>query len=202
MYFTNLAYHMVPKYTKDNLVKDYLFSDSRDKKWFLTESQANTAVRKYLNKVPTAILNAFQKEDWHIIVTNENLEQKYGYNFEIYGVTDRDEKTIYIYSHQDALNYGLGHEIGHFLDEYLGFISDTEEWKRLHIDHKKLPKIPVFYFSEPEETDYEYFADCFLLYLNDSTLLYDCNKHAYEIFEKIFTNIEAIVEIVSGITIY
>lgn len=130
MYFTNITYHMVPKYTKDNLVKDYLFSDSRDKKWFLTESQANTAVRKYLDKVPTAILNAFQKEDWHIIVTNENLEQKYGYNFEIYGVTDRDEKTIYIYSHQDALNYGLGHEIGHFLDEYLGFISDTEEWKR------------------------------------------------------------------------
>lgn len=75
MYFTNITYHMVPKYTKDNLVKDYLFSDSRDKKWFLTESQANTAVRKYLDKVPTAILNAFQKEDWHIIVTNENLEQ-------------------------------------------------------------------------------------------------------------------------------
>ena len=73
MYFTNITYHMVPKYTKDNLVKDYLFSDSRDKKWFLTESQANTAVRKYLDKVPTAILNAFQKEDWHIIVTNENV---------------------------------------------------------------------------------------------------------------------------------
>lgn len=202
MYFTNLTYHMVPKYTKDNLVKDYLFNDSRDKKWFLTESQANTAVRKYLNKVPTAILNAFQKEDWHIIVTNENLEQKYGYNFEIYGVTDRDKKTIYIYSHQDALNYGLGHEIGHFLDEYLGFISDTEEWKGLHTGHKKLPKIPVFYFSEPEETDYEYFADCFLLYLNEPTLLYDCNKHVYEMFEKIFTNIGAIVEIVSGITTY
>lgn len=46
MYFTNITYHMVPKYTKDNLVKDYLFSDSRDKKWFLTESQANTAVRR------------------------------------------------------------------------------------------------------------------------------------------------------------
>jgi len=193
---------MVPKYTKDNLVKDYLFSDSRDKKWFLTESQANAAVREYLNKIPTAILNAFQKEGWHIIVTNENLEQRYGYNFEIYGVTDRDKKTIYIYSHQDALSYGLGHEIGHFLDEYLGFISDTEEWKGLHTGHKKLPKIPVFYFSEPEETDYEYFADCFLLYLNEPTLLYDCNKHVYEMFEKIFTNIEAIVEIVSGITIY
>lgn len=202
MYFTNLAYHMVSKYTKDNLVKDYLFSNSRDKRWFLTENQANAAVREYLNKVPTAILNAFQKEGWHIIVTNENLEQRYGYNFEIYGVTDRDKKTIYVYSHQDALNYGLGHEIGHFLDEYLGFISDTEEWKGLHIGHKKLPKIPVFYFSEPEETDYEYFADCFLLYLNEPTLLYDCNKHVYEMFEKIFTNIDAIVEIVSGITTY
>ena len=100
------------------------------------------------------------------------------------------------------MSYGLGHEIGHFLDEYLGFISDTEEWKGLHTGHKKLPKIPVFYFSEPEETDYEYFADCFLLYLNEPTLLYDCNKHVYEMFEKIFTNIGAIVEIVSGITTY
>lgn len=61
MYFTNLAYHMVPKYTKDNLVKDYLFSDSRDKKWFLTESQANTAVRKYLNKDTNSYFKCISK---------------------------------------------------------------------------------------------------------------------------------------------
>ena len=197
MYFTNLIYRITPKYTKDNFVKEYLFCDTEEK-WFLTENQADLAVKKYLQKVPEAILTAFQKENWHIIVTNENLEQKYGYDFEIYGVTDREEKTIYIYAHQDAVNYGLGHELGHFLDEYLGFVSEAKEWKELCLKHYQIYGMPIFYFSEPNETEEEYFADCFLLYLNESSILEKCNKDVFEMFKKIFTNIDAIVEIISG----
>lgn len=56
-------------------------------------------------------------------------------------------------------------------------------------------ELDTFYFTDKEENNKEYFANCFLLYINDKDLLKKVNKRAYQIMERICTNIEHIVEL-------
>ena len=153
------------QYTRGNIVHNFLFNNDT-KEWFLSEKQAKACVEPYLSKIPESLLIAFKNEGWKITITNENLEKRYGYDFEIYGVTDREDKHIYVYSYEDAIKYGLGHEIGHFVDIYLGNVSFTRDWKDIAMKHKKT-NIPPVYFGtgEGENPKDEYFADCFFAIL-------------------------------------
>ncbi len=192
-----IIYDFTKTYSREDIA-DFLLNFGNNKRnWFLTETQAREAVDAYLKKIPSAIISALEKEGWAIVITDRNLEEKYGYNYEIYGVTDKEEKRIYIYAHKEGIEYALAHELGHFLDEYLGGLSGSKKWLSIHSAHKALPKIPLSYFTGNIEKHDEFFADCFLLYINDSGLLMECNKYAFYLFERISNNIAPIVEILS-----
>ena len=193
----NIEYNIPFKYTKDNII-DFL-CENDDKDWFLHKNDLKNYVEEYISKIPEQILKIFDKEGWKIILTNENLEDKFGFNFEIYGVTDKDYKTIYTYAHPVAITYGLGHEIGHFVDIFLGNISRTNQWKNICKQHKELSDMPIYYFTlnKCEFYDEEYFADSFLLFLNDKTLLKKCNESAYNLFDRLFKNIDTVIDVVS-----
>lgn len=193
----NIEYNITLKYTKNNII-DFLCRED-DKKWFLHKNDLKNYIEKYILKIPEPILKAFDKEGWKIILTNENLEDKFGYDFEIYGVTDKNYKTIYTYAYPVAITYGLGHEIGHFVDIFLGNISRTNQWKNICKEHKELSDMPIYYFTlnKCEFYDEEYFADSFLLFLNDKTLLKRCNESAYNLFDRLFNNIDIIIDIIS-----
>lgn len=192
-----VKYSISERYTKDNLAKDFIFKP-QTKEWFLTESQAKKEVDAYLNTVPEAILDALSYEGWSIEITDTNLESRFGFKYEIYGVTDEESKTIYVYAYPLAVKYALAHEIGHFVDSYLGNVSKMHDWKRISVLHENYPsnkELVTFYFTDKEENDKEYFANCFLLYINDKDLLKKVNKRAYQVMERICDNIEYIVEL-------
>lgn len=109
-----IIYDFTKTYSREDIA-DFLLNFGNNKRnWFLTETQAREAVDAYLKKIPSAIISALEKEGWVIVITDRNLEEKYGYNYEIYGVTDKEEKRIYIYTHKEGIEYALAHELGHF----------------------------------------------------------------------------------------
>lgn len=195
-----IEYDIKPHTLKE--IKDFLFNNDADKKqWFFTNGQAKEYVDDYLKRIPeqiSGVLNIFADNGWRVIITDDNLEEKFGYNYEIYGVTDKEHKIIYVYAHPLAIEYGLGHELGHFVDIYLGNISGSNEWNKCFHQHKQLPNIPCFYFTVGygEISKEEYFADSFLLYLNDAELLQQCNVAVYNMFVKFFKNIHVLIEAV------
>lgn len=195
-----IEYDIKPHTLKE--IKDFLFNNDTDKKqWFFTNGQAKEYVDDYLKRIPeqiSGVLNIFAGNGWKVIITDDNLEEKFGYNYEIYGVTDKEHKIIYVYAYPLAIEYGLGHELGHFVDIYLGNISGSNEWNKCFHQHKQLPNIPCFYFTVGygEISKEEYFADSFLLYLNDAELLQQCNVAVYNMFVKFFKNIHVLIEAV------
>ena len=122
----NIEYKIKPYFTKDTLMS-FLCKDIN----YIDADKAKSYVEGYLSKIPVQILNVFDSENWKIIITNEDLKEKFGFTYDIYGVTDYDAKTIYTYASEDAIQYGLGHEIGHFVDMYMGDLSQTLEWDKL-----------------------------------------------------------------------
>lgn len=199
-----IEYDIKPHTLKE--IKDFLFNNDTDKKqWFFTNGQAKEYVDDYLKRIPeqiSGVLNIFAGNGWKVIITDDNLEEKFGYNYEIYGVTDKEHKTIYVYAYPLAIEYGFGHELGHLVDIYLGNISGSNEWNKCFHQHKQLPNIPYFYFTVGygEISKEEYFADSFLLYLNDAELLRQCNTAVYNVFVKFFRNIHVLIEAVESET--
>lgn len=200
-----IEYDIKPHTQKE--IKDFLFNNDTDKKqYFFTNGQAKEYVDDYLKRIPEQIsgvlFNVFADNGWRIIITDDNLEEKFGYNYEIYGVTDKEHKTIYVYAYPLAIEYGFGHELGHLVDIYLGNISGSDEWNKCFHQHKQLSNIPCFYFTVGygEISKEEYFADSFLLYLNDAELLRQCNTAVYNVFVKFFRNIHVLIEVVESET--
>lgn len=193
-----IKYKVNTRYNRDNIVK-FLCSTDTDNS-FITEKQAADYVSNYLKRIPQQIMDALEKEKWEIIITDESLEEKFGYNFKIYGLTDREYKIIYTYSYPTAIEYGLGHEIGHFMDMYLGNISDTPEWIKIFHNHTDLADISPYYFTVGygEIKKEEYFADCFLMYVNEPETLKRCNRSSYDLFRKLFDNIGVITELINN----
>ena len=173
----------------------------------LLEDAVNEGIRQgyvegYLSKIPVQILKAFDSENWKIIITNEELKEKFGFTYDIYGVTDYDTKTIYTYASEDAIQYGLGHEIGHFVDMYMGDLSQTLEWNKL-VKTINPQYTPAYYFTlgNNENKGLEYFADSFLLYINDKLLLTKCSLEVSKFWNRLFDYLDDILKVISENTI-
>lgn len=200
-----IKYDIKPHNKKE--IKDFLFNNYTDKKQcFFTNGQAKEYVDDYLKRIPEQIsgvlFNIFADNGWRVIITDDNLGEKFGYNHEIYSVTDKEHKTIYVYAYSLAIEYRLGHELGHLVDIYLGNISESNEWDKCFHQHKQISNILYFYFTVGygEISKEEYFADSFLLYLNDAELLQQCNVAVYNMFVKFFKNIYVLIEAVESET--
>ena len=193
----NIEYKIKPYFTKDTLMS-FLCKDIN----YIDADKAKSYVEGYLSKIPVQILNVFDSENWKIIITNEDLKEKFGFTYDIYGVTDYDAKTIYTYASEDAIQYGLGHEIGHFVDMYMGDLSQTLEWDKL-VKTINPQYTPAYYFTlgNDENKGLEYFADSFLLYINDKLLLTRCSLEVNKFWNRLFDYLDDILKVISENTI-
>lgn len=85
------------------------------------------AVNRELGKAPANVLQAFTNSGWSFHVTPMNIDGVYfgGQYGAVMGVTVYDAKTIYLEDRTDAVQEAALHELGHFVDCYLGYPSDT-----------------------------------------------------------------------------
>lgn len=85
------------------------------------------AVNQELAKAPANVLQAFTNSGWSFHVTPMNIDAVYfgGQYGSVIGVTVYEENAIYLEDRWDAVQEAALHELGHFVDSYLGYPSDT-----------------------------------------------------------------------------
>ena len=91
-------------------------------------------VNSELKKIPESIMEQFQKNGWHIYVTDADINQKFyqGKYSTVLGTTQYADKKIYIANTSQAATESTIHEVGHFVDYSNGFLSDQEKFKELY----------------------------------------------------------------------
>lgn len=124
--------------------------------------QIEETINYILEKIPVVILDAMKELGWKIIVTNtRNLENDCKSPTKIYGYTNFDTQTIYVYATKDGIP-ALLHEIAHFVDLLLN-ISNTKEWNNVYnIEKSRYETLKNSFTCINNKS--ECFADAFMLY--------------------------------------
>lgn len=113
------------------------------------------------SSVPNRIRADFLNYGWNIIVTDENLSEKYEMDCNVVGCTVQAEKTIYIVNDSRAIDKALLHEMGHYIDLRSDYSSQSVEFSNIYLaESTKLFEVNKTddYAQTSEE---EYFAEAF-----------------------------------------
>lgn len=123
-----------------------------------------------LNKVPEKVINTFKKEGWNIYITGENLAQTHfgGKYSSVQGLTSYNKKEIIIENRPEAVRESTIHELGHFLDYYFGFISDSDEFTNIYNKEVDTFKSNITN-SSCVRNKREFFAETFYYMYTDSS---------------------------------
>jgi len=129
----------------------------------------------YYEVVPTNIREAFVEDGWVIKAEPIDLGEKYFEGeLEVLAATAFAEQTIYIDTSRDS-DSSIIHEMGHFLDYKLGFISSTKEFKFIY--ELELDKFRELSKTHKHNTGtvLEYYAEAFQeILLEPERMLSDC----------------------------
>lgn len=157
---------------------------------------------EYVNEVlsnyylaPEAVRNNFEEFGGVLSITNENLGAKFfgDLDMNIVAVTNYKGSTG-----ECSINIGIKdakavlHELGHFLDYYTGYTSDTDSYKATW--GSELEAFKSFHFTAEANinTPHEYFAESFQVYVESPD----------ELKEKCPQSYDYIGGIINGITEY
>lgn len=98
----------------------------------VSETNYNRAITNYC-KVPENVRESFQINGWTLSISTENLEDTWfagmGYTAVASGY-DSALKEIRLENTKNGTNAVI-HEMGHYVDGQLGYISNTDEWKQI-----------------------------------------------------------------------
>lgn len=98
----------------------------------VSETNYNRMMINYC-KIPENVREAYQLDGWHLYISTEHLEDTWfagcGYSTIASGYDSAIEE-ICVEDTKNGSN-AVVHEIGHYVDGKLGYISGTEEWKNI-----------------------------------------------------------------------
>ena len=110
-------------------VSEYSFVDVIGE---VSETNYNKLMENYC-KIPGNVREAYQLDGWRLSISTEHLEDTWfagwGYSAIASGYDD-SIKEIRVEDTKNGAN-AVVHEIGHYVDGKLGYISDTEEWQNI-----------------------------------------------------------------------
>ncbi len=129
----------------------------------LTQDELNQLLQTELAKCPTAVLTALYADGWQIVLTEENLSDKYfqGIYSTVNAVTDSTIKTIWIANTQRAIEKSTLHEIGHYLDWKYGIINTSSDFQRIYGEEKANFKLVSGSSAYAKTSSQEYFGEAF-----------------------------------------
>lgn len=140
------------------------------------------AANRELKKVPANVLQAFINSGWSFHVTPMDIDAVYfgGQYVAVMGVTVYNDKVIYLEDRMDAVQEAALHEMGHFVDCYLGYPSDTLGTYDAESSSYCSYFGVDFYWDRKE-----FYADSFWKYLTASTDLQACAPQMYDYWAEI-----------------
>lgn len=147
------------------------------------EQESINKLNTQLNRLPSNIRNRFVEAGWHIYVTNEDLNQKYyggKYNF-VEGVTDYNNKVIYIANTDKSIRESVIHEMGHFIDSYRDYDSLSESFELIYNEEVELFKSGITN-SSCVRNEMEFFAESIYYFYGDSSKVTPMMKSYIESF--------------------
>lgn len=150
-------------------VKDfesYIFGNL-PKSTLFNKKEVQEKVEETFRIIPKMILDRMEEDGWSFVFTNtRNLEKEYNFNFQIYGLTDFSNKQILVYANAKAIRYSIPHEIGHYVDSVMRYISNKSHWEFLfELEKSDAVKIHFEDYFVLFRTPEEFFAECFGAYL-------------------------------------
>lgn len=186
----NILIEFSPKIT----YKEWVFYEGNGRiNDFFSENQLIDYLEEILEKIPSKLLDSYEKNGWKIIITNQrNIEEDYNFEYEVYGCTDYEQKTTIVYANKNGID-SLLHELAHYLDSLIE-ISKTIEWENIY------KKEQIFYKSEDlkdyftaTDSQFECFADAFLVYILNKDLLKRKSERTYKIINNLFIYFDYII---------
>ena len=140
---------------------------------YSNNEKLNKKLQVYIDKIPDKVLYAIQSVGYRIYLVKEPAKYfpESGYTA-LAGLMDPADKKIYISKNKDYFRVAVAHEIGHAYDDYLGWISDSKEFKKVYKAEKK-----KFISTSGVENSYyrsdrsEFFAEAFSMYIHDRKIL-------------------------------
>lgn len=116
-----------PISVKAAAVSEYSFVDVIGE---VSETNYNRLMKNYC-KIPENVREAYQLDGWRLSISTEHLEDTWfagwGYSAIASGYDD-SIKEIRVEDTKNGTN-AVAHEIGHYVDGKLGYISNTDEWQ-------------------------------------------------------------------------
>ena len=116
----------IPINVKAAPVSEYSFVDIIGD---VSETNYNRMMSNYC-KIPENIRESYQLDGWRLSISTEHLEDTWfaGWNIPVASGYDEALKEIRVEDTKNGSN-AVVHEIGHYVDGKLGYISNTEEWQ-------------------------------------------------------------------------
>lgn len=116
----------IPISVKAAPVSEYSFVDVIGD---VSETNYNRMMSNYC-KIPENIRESYQLDGWRLSISTEHLEDTWfaGWNIPVASGYDEALKEIRVEDTKNGSN-AVAHEIGHYVDGKLGYISNTEEWQ-------------------------------------------------------------------------
>lgn len=124
-------------YIETGSISDYIFSN-KGSEMFLNLDELKSTIISIIDNMPSIIIKRFDETGWTLHITNvKELEKIYNLDYKIEGITDFEQKIIYIYARKDYIYSAIMHEFGHFIDWYLGYISFDIRWENIFTTYKE-----------------------------------------------------------------
>ncbi len=137
-------------------------------------------VNQQLAAIPPYIQDAFVRDQWAVYVTDMDIGQTYypGQFDMVMASTNYEEKRILIEDRMDAVYESPIHEVGHWFDLYLGFVSNTSDFQAVY-QAESAAFIRAF-GSDCVRDEMELFAEGFWYYLQNPTGLQAVSPQLYQ----------------------
>lgn len=144
----------------------------------------------YIDKLPANIRYAFVNAGWSICLTDTNLAQRFfaGQYSSVIGCTVYGDRTIYVKNSKYGISNAIIHEFGHFIDNYRGTVSSSEEFTSYY-NSEKYSFIEVNKLDDNSTSStIEFFAEIFnqaILYPNS------CSSSAPNAYNFVMSQVNA-----------
>ena len=129
----------------------------------IAEEDLQAYMDERLALVPQNVLAAMSEDGWQVVLTTENLSERYfqGIYSTVNAVTDSTIKTIWINKTQRAITKSTLHEVGHYLDYKFGIINRSQDFQSIYEAEKANFKVVGGSATYARSSSQEYFGEAF-----------------------------------------